>query len=67
MADGHKQTVLLHTAEADVRTRSGKMDLADQGAVGREDVDAVIAFAAPSCSGPEIALRIGTDAVRVSG
>ena len=43
------------------------MDLADEGAVGRETVHAVVAFPGPACPRPQVAIRVGADPVRRGG
>src|SRR6266851_9477855 len=44
LAGGHEKAVSLGAAETEVGTGFGKMNLADERAVGSEDVDAVVAF-----------------------
>jgi len=43
------------------------MNFADERAVGREDVDAIGAFAGPSCGGPDVAVGIATNAIGGAG
>ena len=43
------------------------MDLADEGAVGRETVHAVVAFPGRAGPGPQVAIRVGADPVRRGG
>src|SRR4030095_7924125 len=62
LAGGHEQPVALAPAEAEVGAALGQQDAPDQGAIGREHRDAVLAFAAGEAR-PDIALGVDTDAV----
>ena len=63
MAAGHEEAVALRAAEADVAADLGQTDLADAFAVGRENVDAVVAVADPAGAGPDVAVDVGANAV----
>ena len=67
MADGHEETVLLHAAKTDIGAGSGQVDFPEEIAFGGKTVDAVIALATPAGAGPEIAFRVGANAIGVSG
>src|ERR1700682_2419400 len=63
LARRHEQAVALLAAEADIGAGLGQQDLADPGAVRREDLDPVITRADPSRADPDIALGIDPQAV----
>jgi hypothetical protein len=63
----HEQPIAGLPAEADVRAGLGQHDLAEERAVGREDVDAVITVTAAARRRPQVAVLVAPDAVRGPG
>src|ERR1700733_9883351 len=67
LAGGHEQAVSFFAAEADIGAGLGQANLTDPFAVGRKNLDAVIAIADPSGADPDVALGIDPHAVREAG
>jgi len=65
LAGGHEEAIFLGAAETDICAIFGKMNFADEFAVGREDVHAVVMFVSPSGGGPHVAIDIATNAIRI--
>src|SRR5207237_962582 len=63
-ARGHEQTVAIGAAEAEVGAALREADLADELAVGIEDVHAVQAFLPHAPAAPEVAVHVAAEAVR---
>src|SRR5215218_3137830 len=63
LARRHEELVPPCAAEADVGADLRQADLANALAVGREDVDAVVAVAHPAGADPDVALLVAADAV----
>jgi len=63
LAGGYEEAITLGAAETEIGARFGKMNFADERAIGREDVDTIEAFAGPSGSGPDVAVGIATNAI----
>src|SRR5688500_12432068 len=63
LAAGHEEAVALGPTEADVAADLRQQDLADAGAVRREDVDAVVPVARPAGARPHVSIRVGADTV----
>ena len=64
---GHEQPVLFGAAEAEVRAGGGEVNFADEGAVRREAVHAVVAVSGPAGPRPQVAVHVGADPVRGAG
>ena len=67
LAGGHEEAVLFGAAEAEIGAGFGEMNLAEEGGVGGEDVDAIEFFRAPAGGGPDVAVHIAADTVRGAG
>ena len=63
LAGGHEETISLGAAEAEIGACFGKMNFADEFAVGAERVDAVEIGAAPTGGGPDVGVDIATNAI----
>src|SRR5437879_12268521 len=61
---GHKYAVALAPAEAQVGAALGQHDLADAVTIGGKDMHAVKTLTTPTCSRPDIARDLRTNAVR---
>src|SRR5262249_55718626 len=66
LACGHEETISLWTAKAKVGANLGQKYLPDALSIRSKDVYAVIAFANPSSADPDVAVHIGSDAVRLT-
>jgi hypothetical protein len=67
LAGGHEDTIAFGTAEAEIGADFWKMNFAEQGAVGREDVHAVEGLAGPPRSGPDVAIHIAANTIGYAG
>src|SRR5256885_543899 len=67
LACGHEQTVSLRTSEGNVAANLGQKYLSNALAVRREDMNSVIALAHPPCTGPDVSIDIGADAICATG
>src|SRR5712692_10484375 len=61
LAGGHKQPIPPYSTEAQVRADFRKDDHADPLALGTENMHAVITWADPAGSGPDVAVDVGAD------
>src|SRR3981081_1748667 len=64
LAGRHEQAVALLAAEADIGAGLGQQNLADPGAIRREHLDAVIAWADPARADPDVAFGVDPQSVR---
>jgi hypothetical protein len=63
-AGGHEEAVSARAAEADVGADFWENNLADSLSFRGEDVDAVVAFAHPAHSGPDVSVFVAANAIR---
>src|SRR6266849_2334886 len=63
LAGSHEEPVSFGAAEAEVRASFRKMNLADECAVGRENMNAVVAISCPSRRGPHVAVHVAANAI----
>ena len=63
----HEEPVVLLPAEAKIAPRFRQLDLADEFALGIEDLRAVETVATPAGAGPHISIHIAAHSIRAAG
>src|SRR6267378_809471 len=67
LARRHEQTVSLWTSKANIAAYFRQKYLSNTLAVRREDMHSVIALTHPTCSGPNVSIDVGADAICATG